>query len=143
MDDTFDDINEHSLDDDGSDNGNEDNNNDNNVNNLNQVLQARDDLPPGPGHAVIQQHATGGQQAHLHQEAMISSQDHDFQSQVHVVTRPMVGPERSHIPEPRPQNVETEVPYHHRTSHIECNLYKGHDVTLRMEHGIDRRDPLV
>ncbi|KAF9290072.1 RING finger and WD repeat domain-containing protein 3 [Linnemannia elongata] len=107
-DDTFDDINEHSFDDDGSDNGNEDNNNDNNGNNLNRVLQAQDDLPPGPGHAVIQQHATGGQQAHLHQEAMISSQDHDFQSQVHVVTRPMVGPERSHIPEPRPQNVETE-----------------------------------
>ncbi|KAG9067608.1 RING finger and WD repeat domain-containing protein 3 [Linnemannia hyalina] len=104
-DDTFDDINEHSFVDDGSDNDNEDNNNDGN--NLNQVLQAWDDLPQGPAHAVNQQHAAGGQQAHL-REASIPSQDHDFQSQVHVVTRPMVGPERSHIPEPRPQNVETE-----------------------------------
>ncbi|KAF9143925.1 RING finger and WD repeat domain-containing protein 3 [Mortierella sp. GBA39] len=103
-DDTFDDINEQSFVDDGSDNDNEDNNN-NDGNNLNQVLQAWDDFPQGP---VNQQHAAGGQQPHLHHEAMIPSQDHDFQSQVHAVTRPMVGPERSHIPEPRPQNVETE-----------------------------------
>ena len=108
--DTFDDINEHSFVDDGSDNDNEDNNNDNNDNNLDQVFQAWDDLPQGLAHAVNQQHTAGGQQAHLRHEVIIPSQDHDFQSQVHVVTRPMVGPERSHIPEPRPQNVETEVP---------------------------------
>lgn len=140
-DDTFDDINEHSFVDDASDNDNEDNNNGNNGNNLNLVLQAWNDLPQGPAHAVNQQHGAGGQQAHLHHEAMIPSQDHDFQSQVHVVTRPMVGPERSHIPEPRPQNVETEVLIHHRKFAHGMQIMKGQDVNLRMGYGIDRRNP--
>ncbi|KAG0330405.1 RING finger and WD repeat domain-containing protein 3 [Dissophora globulifera] len=36
------------------------------------------------------------------------SQDHDFQSQVPLVMRPRVGPAQENIPEPRPQNVDTE-----------------------------------
>ncbi|KAG0354639.1 RING finger and WD repeat domain-containing protein 3 [Gamsiella multidivaricata] len=41
-------------------------------------------------------------------ERLTPSQDHDFQSQAPVVVRPMLGPGLANIPEPRPQNVETE-----------------------------------
>ena len=37
------------------------------------------------------------------------SQDFDFQSQAQVVVRPRVGAAQENVPEPRPQNTETEV----------------------------------
>jgi hypothetical protein len=109
-DDTFDDINEHSFVDDHNSNSEHDDN-------LNNVLAGWDDLPQGPSHGFGQplnphQHgSSSGQGQNNQDQPVIPSQDHDFQSQVHVVVRPRVGPERSHIPEPRPQNVETEVFY--------------------------------
>ncbi|KAF9122962.1 RING finger and WD repeat domain-containing protein 3 [Mortierella sp. 14UC] len=96
-DDTFDDINEQSFIDDDDDDDDEENNN------WGDMAQGQD--VGGTGGPTNQQAGGGGL------EAMIPSQDHDFQSQVHVVMRPKFGPGRSYVPEPRPQNVETELHY--------------------------------
>ncbi|KAG0372458.1 hypothetical protein BGX24_000213 [Mortierella sp. AD032] len=102
-DDTFDDINEESFIDD----------NDEVYNDNGHVHQnAWEDMlaqpgPAGGGGAVpANQQARNGGGGH---DPMVPSQDHDFQSQVHVQMRTRVGPERTLVPEPRPQNVETEL----------------------------------
>ncbi|KAG0207459.1 RING finger and WD repeat domain-containing protein 3 [Mortierella sp. NVP41] len=100
-DDTFDDINDQSFVDDNGDNSD----NDNDLLGDASALDDWDDPPPGMNAATGNPQQPGGGEHH-HQA--ILSQDHDFQSQVQVMTRSRVGPERSHIPEPRPQNVETE-----------------------------------
>ncbi|KAF9100978.1 hypothetical protein BGX29_006107 [Mortierella sp. GBA35] len=101
-DDTFDDINDQSFVDDNGDNSD----NDNDLLGDAGALDDWDDPPPGMNAATGNPQQPGGGEHH-HQA--ILSQDHDFQSQVQVMTRSRVGPERSHIPEPRPQNVETEL----------------------------------
>jgi hypothetical protein len=94
-DDTFDDIDEQSFIDDNDD--------DDENNNWGNMAQGQDTGgTAGPANPQL-----GGDEP----EALMPSQDHDFQSQVNVVMRPRVGPERSYVPEPRPQNVETEVPF--------------------------------
>ncbi|KAF9929059.1 RING finger and WD repeat domain-containing protein 3 [Linnemannia zychae] len=86
-DDTFDDINEHSFVADSNDSDND----------SNHAHQDPDDMLEN-NHMIPQ--APDGHQS--------LSQDHDFQSQNQVVLRSRVGPERSLVPDPQPQNVETE-----------------------------------
>lgn len=127
----FDDINEQSfVDDSNSDNENHDN--------LHGVLADWNDLPqPVNPH---QHGSVGGQGHHNQDQPIIPSQDHDFQSQVHVVMRPRVGPERSHIPEPRPQNVETEVLFL-SFFYVTMPVISDRIVTFELDYGADKDEP--